>query len=103
MYDMLLFAASFASGALLGLVFFWGLWATVKQLGQRRHPVLMILGSLILRFGLVLFAFYLLAHHGGWQQVLSAAIGFTLMRVFIVHRLRSATSVTKKSKKESVA
>ena len=99
---MLLLTASFASGALLGLAFFWGLWATVKQLGQKRHPVLMILGSLVLRFGLVLFGFYLLAQHGGWQQVFSAAIGFTLIRVFIVHRLRPATPVTKKSKKESI-
>jgi F1F0 ATPase subunit 2 len=103
MNTMLLLTASFASGALLGLAFFWGLWATVKQLGQKRHPVLMILGSLVLRFGLVLIGFYLLTQHGGWQPVLSAAVGFTLIRVIMVHRLRPATPVAKKSKKESAA
>ena len=103
MNNILLLIASFVAGVLLGLAFFWGLWATVKQLGQKRHPVLMILGSLALRFGLVLFGFYLLAQHGGWQQALSAAIGFTLIRVLIVHRLRSATPATEKNKKESVA
>ena len=103
MNNILLLIASFAAGALLGLAFFWGLWATVKQLGLKRHPVLMILGSLALRFGLVLFGFYLLAQHGGWQQALSAAIGFTLIRVLIVHRLRPATPATEKNKKESVA
>ena len=103
MNNILLLIVSFAAGILLGLAFFWGLWATVKQLDQKRHPVLTILGSLLLRFGLVLFGFYLLAQHGGWQQVLSAAIGFTLIRVLIVYRLRPATPATEKNKKEPIA
>lgn len=103
MHNILPLIGAFAAGTLLGLAFFWGLWATVKQLAQKQHPVLMILGSLTLRFGLVLFGFYLLAQHGGWQQVLSAAIGFTLIRVLIIHRLRPVTPATKKNKKESVA
>ena len=99
MNNILLLSASFAAGALLGLAFFWGLWATVKQLGQKRHPVLIMLGSLALRFGLVLFGFYLLTQHGGWQQALSAAIGFTLIRVLIVHRLRPPRQLPRKTKR----
>ena len=103
MNNILLLIASFAAGALLGLAFFWGLWATVKQLSQKQHPVLILLGSLTLRFGLILFGFFLLAQHGGWQQVISAAIGFTLIRVLIVRRFRPDTPTTKRNKKGSVA
>ncbi len=75
----------FATGILLGLVFFWGLWVTVNQLNQARYPAVQILGSLMLRFGLVLIVFYLLAQNGDWQHLLVAAIGFTLSRLFIVY------------------
>lgn len=96
MTQLFLLIISFMTGALLGLTFFWGLWVTVKQLGSYSHPVLLMLGSLLLRFGLVLFGFYLLIQYGGWQLVLSAAIGFTITRFLMIHRLRPDNSANKK-------
>jgi F1F0 ATPase subunit 2 len=79
--------ASFLVGALLGLAFFRGLWSTVKALGQVRHPGLWMLGSLLLRYGLALAAFYFLARYAGWTHVLAAAVGFTIARLSTVHRV----------------
>lgn len=83
--------ASTAAGALLGAVFFWGLWLTVRRLRQARHPVLWMLLSLALRFGLVIVGFYLLARYGGWEALIAAAIGFTLARLIVVRRARRET------------
>lgn len=79
--------AAFAAGAVLGLMFFWGLWLTVDGLGQTRRPALWTLGSLLLRFTLALAGFYLLARYAGWQHLVAAAAGFTLTRILLVHRL----------------
>jgi F1F0 ATPase subunit 2 len=81
-------AGSFAVGALIGLAFFWGLWATVNLLLGSRATTLRILASLVLRFGAVLGVFYLLARYGGWQHLLLGALGFTVSRLLVVHRLR---------------
>lgn len=87
MNALLLLIASCSAGIVLGLLFFRGLWSTVNNLSQVRYPALLMLGSLLLRFGLVLVAFYLLTCYGGWQHVLSAAFGFTLARLLMVRRI----------------
>ena len=87
MLDLLQLIASCTVGALLGAAFFWGLWVTVRRLSKASNPAAWILGSLLLRFGLVLAGFYLLALYGDWQQVLAAAVGFTLSRLFMARCL----------------
>jgi F1F0 ATPase subunit 2 len=87
MNELLPLMASFIAGALLGLAFFWGLWVTLNGLDQARRPALRMVGSLLLRFGLVLGGFYFLARYAGWPHVLAAAIGFTVPRLFLVHRV----------------
>ncbi len=66
---------SCTAGVLLGLVFFWVLWTTVKQLSRGRCTTGWMLGSFVLRFSLLLTEFYLLARYAGWEPVLSAAVG----------------------------
>lgn len=75
-------------GAVLGLVFFWGLWATVNHLRNARYPALWMLSSLIGRFALVLAGFYWLARYGGLPHVLAALIGFTLLRLVMTRHLQ---------------
>jgi F1F0 ATPase subunit 2 len=86
--DALGFLASFAAGGLVGLVVFGGLWLTLRDLDRARHPAVRVLGSLLLRLGVVLGLFYLLIDYGGWQHALAAALGFTLMRVFVIRRVK---------------
>ncbi|MGD8325101.1 MAG: ATP synthase subunit I, partial [Gammaproteobacteria bacterium] len=67
---------SFAAGGLLGLVVFVGLWLTVRELDRTRRPALRMLGSQVLRLGLVLGVLYLIIVYGGWQHLLAALLGF---------------------------
>lgn len=48
-----------------------------------------MLSSLILRFALVLVAFYYLAKHMGWQGLLAATVGFTLICIIVVNRVKA--------------
>ena len=87
MQDMLTLIAAGIAGALLGLVFFWGLWLTVRRLPDARHPALRMLVSLLLRFAVVLAGFYVLARQGEWQHLIIAAAGFVLVRLAYVWRI----------------
>ncbi|RRQ21008.1 ATP synthase subunit I [Thiohalobacter thiocyanaticus] len=87
MSELLQLIFAFAAGILLGLVFFWGLWLTIAGLPRAPRPGLRLLGSLLLRLGLVLAGFYFIARNGDWQPVLAAALGFTLPRLLLVRRL----------------
>ena len=78
-----------SAGLLLGLAFFWGLWLTVSGLDRAEHPVRRVLSSLLLRFGLVIGGFYLLAGLGSWQTVVAAAVGFVLARFLVIRRTRA--------------
>lgn len=83
--------AAAGTGLLLGLAFFRGLEFTVNRLVGARHPVAWMLGSLALRFGLVLAGIYLVARLGGWPGVIAATAGFTLARAMATRRARHAS------------
>ena len=80
------YSLSFATGIALGLFFLQGLWLTLRGIDKARRPGLRLLGSMFLRFAVVLAAFYFLARYAGWQHVLAAVIGFSLLRLFIIRR-----------------
>jgi len=86
---MLGYGASFAFGCLLGSAFLWGLWLTVRRLPTADHPALLMLASLLVRFTITLAGFLLLARMAGWEHLLVAAIGFTLPRLFMKHRIQA--------------
>ncbi len=46
MTTLLLLVASCAAGVLLGVIFFWGLWTTLKRLSRGRSTAVLLLGSL---------------------------------------------------------
>lgn len=92
MTNLLPFVASCTAGVLLGLIFFWGLWTTVNWLNHGHHITLLIVGSAILRFSLLLSGFYLVARYAGWGHVLSAALGFMLSRTLVLHHVRPSSS-----------
>ena len=73
------------AGALLGTMFFGGLWWTVRQGVSAKRPALWFLGSLLLRTGIVLAGFYFVAG-GHWERLLLCLLGFVIAH-FIVTRL----------------
>ena len=69
----------FFVGAVLGLIFYGGLWLTVDRLPTARHPVWLTLSSFWIRFAVVIFGL-LLVVKGGWQHALISVVGFTAAR-----------------------
>jgi F1F0 ATPase subunit 2 len=80
---------AFFVGMGAGVFYFGGLWWTVRRLPTARQPALLTLGSFFVRTGLSLAAFYF-ASGGQWQRILASLLGFIIVRVFLVRRIRSA-------------
>jgi F1F0 ATPase subunit 2 len=80
---------AFFVGMGAGVFYFGGLWWTVRRLPSARHPALLTLGSFFVRTGLSLAAFYF-ASGGQWQRILASLLGFIIVRVFLVRRIRSS-------------
>ena len=99
MSTVLEYTTSFAAGILLGLFFLQGLWLTLRDLDKARRPGLRLLVSMLLRFALVLAAFYFLARYAGWQHVLAAVIGFSLLRLFIIRHFSRKLLADKESER----
>jgi F1F0 ATPase subunit 2 len=89
MSDMLPDVLAFLAGALLGVVFFAGLWWTVQKGVTSQWPALWFLGSWLLRMGMTLAGFYLIAQ-GHWSRFLVCLLGFLSARIIVVKRLGRA-------------
>jgi F1F0 ATPase subunit 2 len=76
---------AFVVGIAVGLFYFGGLWVTVRRLSRSRHPGLLMLISLIVRFGVTLGAFYLVMA-GRWERLLVCVAGFLVVRIVLVRR-----------------
>lgn len=74
------------AGMVLGLIYFGGLWVTVKRLSVAARPAILTLSSYLVRLGVTLFGFYFLAE-GSWQRLLAMFCGFMVMRVILVRLL----------------
>ncbi|MET4141700.1 ATP synthase subunit I [Pedobacter sp. UYP1] len=75
------------SGIILGMIFFGGLWFTIKKTLRTSSAALWILGSSLIRTVIVLTGFYFVAQ-GSWQRLLLAMAGFIVGR-FLVMRFTS--------------
>jgi F1F0 ATPase subunit 2 len=80
MTETLSLAPAFAAGVLLGLVFFGGLWWTIRKCLSSPYPALWFLGSQLLRTTIVLAGFFLVAR-GDWRKLLACVAGFVLARL----------------------
>jgi F1F0 ATPase subunit 2 len=81
-----------AAGALVGGLFFTGLWFTVRRLPRAANPMLLMLGSAVLRLGLVLPALAFIAG-GSWGRLAMAILGFLAMRTVLILRWRPTGEV----------
>ncbi|MEX1315958.1 MAG: ATP synthase subunit I [Synechococcaceae cyanobacterium] len=80
-------ALAFAVGALMGGLFFTGLWFTVQRLPQAGNPLRLMLGSAALRLGVVLPSLALIAEDS-WGRLGMAFLGFLAMRTLLILRWR---------------
>jgi F1F0 ATPase subunit 2 len=85
MSDTLAIALAFSVGAVLGAFFFGGLWWTVQKGVVSDYPALWFLGSLLVRTGLTLAGFYVVAQ-GHWSRLAACVLGFLIARLIVVKR-----------------
>jgi F1F0 ATPase subunit 2 len=91
MYNSLVLLLALFGGVLLGVIFFGGLWFTVRQGVVSKQPALWFFCSLLLRTAIAVLGFYFVMH-GDWRRLLACLLGFLLARIGIV-RLTSGQFV----------
>jgi F1F0 ATPase subunit 2 len=79
---------AFLAGAVIGQFYFSGLWLTVKRVSYVRSPGLLAFVSFLVRTGIAVFCFYLIASAGRWERILASVAGFAASRWLLVIRLR---------------
>ena len=82
MSETILLVLCMVAGALLGAIFFGGLWWTVQRGVASSNPALVFLVSMLLRTGIVVAGFYLISQ-GRWQRLLACLLGFILVRAIV--------------------
>jgi F1F0 ATPase subunit 2 len=89
MTESLALAMAGLAGGALGVVFFGGLWWTVRRGASSPRPVLWFFGSLLLRTVIVLAGFYAVAGLH-WQSLLLCLAGFGVARLVVTRWMRAA-------------
>ncbi len=100
MNEPLMFALAAVAGVALGVIFFGGLWWTVRKGMTSSQPALLFLGSLLLRTSLVLAGFYFVGR-GAWERLLACLIGFIIARFIVVRLTRPAVAHPEPAAKET--
>ncbi len=81
---VLILIASFLAGMALGGFYFWALWRSVRRIsGERAHSML---PGYFFRLGIVLTAFFFMILGGHWERLVSALLGFLVIRAILVRR-----------------
>ena len=81
-------ASALTTGVLLGLLFFGGLWWTVRRGLASKRAALWFFTSVLLRMGAALAGFYFVAG-AQWQRLLLCLLGFVLARLAVTWLTRS--------------
>ena len=87
MNDFVDLLSALVAGALLGILFYSGLWWTVRQLGSSKHVVLLFMFSMLLRTSIVISGFYLIMGDN-WQRLLVGLLGFIIIRILATRLTR---------------
>ncbi len=66
-------------GGLLGLIFFGGLWWSLRRAFASPRPALWVGGSLLLRMAFVVGGFVIVSA-GDWRKLLACLLGFWIAR-----------------------
>jgi F1F0 ATPase subunit 2 len=72
----------FVAGIVLGLVFFGGLWFTVRKSLNTRVPSLWLMGGFIIRVTITLSGFYYISM-GSFNMILICLLGFIVGRLLV--------------------
>ncbi|MGO9259013.1 MAG: ATP synthase subunit I [Bryobacteraceae bacterium] len=82
-----------AAGIFLGVIFFGGLWWTIRKGISSEQPALVFVGSLLLRTSLALAGFYFIGR-GHWERLLACLLGFVMVRLIEARLIRALEKPT---------
>ena len=85
----------FLAGLFFGLVYFGGLWLTIRRLDRFENTVVLFALSYVFRSVFVLVGFYLVMS-GSWLRLLVVLIGFLIARVILVRMIGQELSLSPK-------
>ena len=100
MNEILFFVLAWIAGLALGILFFGGLWLTVRKTIASKMPALWILGSFVLRIGITLIGFYYVTQ-GNWKRLFVCLFGFIAARYIIIQLTRPHKEEKASIKKEA--
>ena len=83
---------SLMAGLALGLLYFGGLWHTVRKLPEMHKPFSAMLWSFAIRTSIVMIGFYFVMG-GHWERLVAALLGFILVREVLVRRIGTRTAI----------
>jgi F1F0 ATPase subunit 2 len=75
------------AGLLLGVIFYGGLWWTVRSIVSSNRPSFWLIGSFLLRAVIAVSGFYLVSQ-GNWQSLLACLLGFLVARIGVTRLTR---------------
>jgi F1F0 ATPase subunit 2 len=100
MSEIIFLILAFIAGMLLGIIFFGGLWLTVKKCVKVKYFGLLFGLSFFLRIGIALSGFYFV-FSDSWTRLLICIMGFTISR-FIISKWVEYNKNPVKKRKEMV-
>lgn len=96
MNHYLLLLLMVVAGFSLGMVYFAGLMKTMNWITSRKNWRIMMLLSFLLRAGLLVGAFFLLAGTD-WQRIIALVLGFMIARLITVYRFKKTMPLKEKA------
>jgi len=78
------------AGLAIGILYFGGLWWTLRRALWSNMPALWFVGSLLVRMTIALVGFYVVSNHH-WERMLACLPGFIIARLIVTRFTRSAT------------
>jgi F1F0 ATPase subunit 2 len=95
--DLFGLVLSFGAGLLAGVLFFGGLWWTVRAGSSSRHPEVWFLVSSLARMAVAFATFYWVSA-GHWPRLIVCLLGFLAARIIVVKLVhRSAPPVAREA------
>jgi|GEM_PF-395122 len=82
MNEILMIVLALIAGVVLGIIFFYGLWLTVKKAMTAKIPALWILGSFLIRTSVTLLGIYYVGNENINNYII-CGVGFVIGRYMV--------------------
>jgi len=93
MIEVMTAVAALLAGLLIGIVFFGGLWWTVRHSLLSKWPAVWFFGSLLVRTAFAVSAFYALSRWADWRLLAVALVGLMGGRFVVEWQTRQPAEV----------